>query len=135
MLFYDVNKQTNQVPFSKKMDGFFWKLNVVNVAFTTITHETVDIVKRNASAWNLFVVTLSLLVTRILGIHVIPWCVEVSHHMALTCLGYLTVHRYILAKFDIFQCITFTPVKICIKALLCAALPVIFMARLTDKPM
>ena len=111
------------------MDGFFWKVNVVNVAFATIAHEFVDIVKRNASFWNLFVVTLSLLVTRISGIHVIPRCVEVSSNLTLTCLVYLTFHRYILSKYDVFQFMTFTQVKLFIKTVMCAALPIVLLHK------
>lgn len=84
------------------MDGFFWKLNVVNVVFMIIMYEIVDIVKWNVSVWNLFVVILLLLVIWILGIYVILWCVEVSYYMVLICLGYLMVYCYVFVKFDIF---------------------------------
>lgn len=112
------------------MDGLFWKLNVVNVAFTTIANETADIVKQNASPWNLFVVMLSFLVTRILSNHVTPEFVDVSYNLTLTCVAYLTIHRYILAKFEVFQCVTFTPVKKIVKTVLCITLPVVVLYRL-----
>jgi hypothetical protein len=112
------------------MDGVFWKLNVVNVAFTTIANETADIVKQNASPWNLFVLTLSWLVTRILSNHVTPLIVDVSYNLSLYCVVYLTIHRYILAKFDIFECVTYTTVKKLVKTLLCVALPVVVLYRI-----